>query len=182
MDHGVLIIVVSRSHSDTPHSVGFLWISDQPDTETSTWQHTKHYEEATTPPRGFEPTVPVSEQPKVHDLECTATGIGNTNTNNNNNNNNNVIYMMSSISRFWSSEILQKHADAYLFMIYFRTLPTPHYSPPSNAQVKNERSYNSASPISLHGIQKANFIPVTSSSDDSELNDYLAINWTCCRR
>jgi len=31
---------VSRSHSDTTHSVGILWTSDQPDTEASTWQHT----------------------------------------------------------------------------------------------------------------------------------------------
>jgi len=30
----------SRSHSDTPHSVGLLWTSDKPDAETSTWQHT----------------------------------------------------------------------------------------------------------------------------------------------
>ena len=30
----------SRSHADTPHSVGLLWSSDQPDAETSTWQHT----------------------------------------------------------------------------------------------------------------------------------------------
>ena len=31
----------SRSDSlDTPQSVGLLWTSDQPDTETSTWQHT----------------------------------------------------------------------------------------------------------------------------------------------
>jgi len=29
----------SRSHSDTPHSVGLLWTSDQPDAETYTWQH-----------------------------------------------------------------------------------------------------------------------------------------------
>jgi hypothetical protein len=28
------------SHSDTPHSVGLLWTSDQPVAETSTWQHT----------------------------------------------------------------------------------------------------------------------------------------------
>ena len=27
------------SHSNTPHSVGFLWTSDQNDAETSTWQH-----------------------------------------------------------------------------------------------------------------------------------------------
>jgi len=30
---GLLIIEVSRSHSDTPHSVGLLWTSDQPDAE-----------------------------------------------------------------------------------------------------------------------------------------------------
>jgi len=36
----LLIIEASRSHSDTPHSVGLLWTSDQPDAETSTWQHT----------------------------------------------------------------------------------------------------------------------------------------------
>jgi hypothetical protein len=38
--HGLLIIVASRSHSDTPHSVGLLWTSEQPVAETSTWQHT----------------------------------------------------------------------------------------------------------------------------------------------
>jgi len=27
---------VSRSHTDTPHSVGLLWTSDRPNTETST--------------------------------------------------------------------------------------------------------------------------------------------------
>jgi hypothetical protein len=32
---GLLIIEASRSHS-----VGLLWTSDQPATETSTWQHT----------------------------------------------------------------------------------------------------------------------------------------------
>jgi hypothetical protein len=31
---------VSRSHSNTPHSVGLLWTSDQPHAQTSTWQHT----------------------------------------------------------------------------------------------------------------------------------------------
>jgi len=36
----LLIIGTSRSHSDTPHSVGILWTSDQPDAGTSTWQHT----------------------------------------------------------------------------------------------------------------------------------------------
>ena len=33
---GLLIIEDARSHSDTPHPVGILWTSDQPDAETST--------------------------------------------------------------------------------------------------------------------------------------------------
>jgi hypothetical protein len=33
---GVLIMEDLRSHSDTPHSMGLLWASDQPDAETST--------------------------------------------------------------------------------------------------------------------------------------------------
>jgi hypothetical protein len=37
---GLLIIEASRSHSDTPHSVGLLWTRDQPDAGTSGWQHT----------------------------------------------------------------------------------------------------------------------------------------------
>jgi len=37
-DH--LIFEAPGSHSDTPHSVGLLWTSDQPEAETSIWQHT----------------------------------------------------------------------------------------------------------------------------------------------
>jgi hypothetical protein len=33
---GPFIIQAFRSHSDTPHSVGLLWMIDQPDAETST--------------------------------------------------------------------------------------------------------------------------------------------------
>jgi hypothetical protein len=36
VSHGLLIHEVSRSHSDTPHSVGLLWTSDQLEAETST--------------------------------------------------------------------------------------------------------------------------------------------------
>ena len=43
--HGLLIIEVSRSHSDTPHSVGLLWTSDQLHAETSTWQQTLQSQE-----------------------------------------------------------------------------------------------------------------------------------------
>ena len=35
-----VLFEVPRSHSDTKHSVGLLLTSDQPDTKTSTWQHT----------------------------------------------------------------------------------------------------------------------------------------------
>ena len=33
---GLLLIEPSHSYSETPHSVGFLWTSDQPVAETST--------------------------------------------------------------------------------------------------------------------------------------------------
>jgi hypothetical protein len=36
VDQELLIFGAPRSHSDTPHSVGLLWTSDQPDAETST--------------------------------------------------------------------------------------------------------------------------------------------------
>jgi len=37
---GFLLVKVSRSHSETPHSVGLHWASDRPVAETSTWQYT----------------------------------------------------------------------------------------------------------------------------------------------
>jgi hypothetical protein len=40
LGQGLLLVEVTRSHSDTPHSVVFLWNSDKSDAETSTWQHT----------------------------------------------------------------------------------------------------------------------------------------------
>ena len=40
VDEGLFIIDVSWWHSDTPHSVEILWISDQHNAEASTWQHT----------------------------------------------------------------------------------------------------------------------------------------------
>jgi hypothetical protein len=36
-----LMIQASRSHSDTSHSVGHLWTSEQPDAETCTSQHSQ---------------------------------------------------------------------------------------------------------------------------------------------
>jgi hypothetical protein len=56
-----LIIEASRSHTDTSHSVGLLWTSDQLVAETSTWQHTK---EISMPPAGF--FFPVPFVPFIH--------------------------------------------------------------------------------------------------------------------
>ena len=36
----VMAVPYETSRSDTPHSVGLLWTSDQPVAQTSTWQHT----------------------------------------------------------------------------------------------------------------------------------------------
>jgi hypothetical protein len=38
MGQGLFVVEALRPHSDTPHSVGLLWTSDQPDSETSIWQ------------------------------------------------------------------------------------------------------------------------------------------------
>jgi len=49
---------------NTLHSVGVLWTSDEPDAETSTWQHTTITTDKSPRPRaGFEPTFPARERP-----------------------------------------------------------------------------------------------------------------------
>jgi len=72
-----LIIEVSRSHSDTPHSVRLLWTSDQPDAETSTLTtHNTHNRRASMTPAGFEPTIRASERSQTHASEGGASGNG----------------------------------------------------------------------------------------------------------
>jgi hypothetical protein len=61
--------------TDTPQSVGLLWTSDQPDAETSTWQHNTHKRHIHAP-TVFEPAIPVSEQPQTHALDRAATRTG----------------------------------------------------------------------------------------------------------
>ena len=51
------ITEVSRSHSDTPHSIELLLPRDQPNAKTSTCK-TQHSQETSMPPAGFEPTIP----------------------------------------------------------------------------------------------------------------------------
>ena len=75
---GLLIHEVSRSHSDTPNSVGTLWTSDQLVAETSTWQHTQntHNKETSISPVGFEPTISTGKRPHTYALDGAANGIG----------------------------------------------------------------------------------------------------------
>ena len=60
VDQVLIIIVASRSHSGTPHSVGLLWTSDQPHTEASTWQHTTLTKQTSILVAWCEPAVPAS--------------------------------------------------------------------------------------------------------------------------
>ena len=78
MGLGLLIVEVSRSHSDTPHSVGLLWTSGRPDAETSTSQHTTFTRDRQTamPPAGFDPEIPACERPQMYALDRAAAVIG----------------------------------------------------------------------------------------------------------
>jgi hypothetical protein len=49
-------------------------MSDQPDAETTTWQHTEHNRQTSMPLVGFEHTIPASERPQTYVLNSTATG------------------------------------------------------------------------------------------------------------
>jgi hypothetical protein len=69
---GLLIIEASRSHSDTPHSVGLLWTSDQPRRrDLYLTAHNTHKRQTSKLPVGFEPTIPASERPQTHALDRT---------------------------------------------------------------------------------------------------------------
>jgi hypothetical protein len=71
-----LILEVSRSHSDTPNMVGLLWMSDQPVAETSTCTtDNTHKRQTSTPPVGFEPAIPASEQLQTHSLDRKPTNL-----------------------------------------------------------------------------------------------------------
>jgi hypothetical protein len=72
---GLLIVKDSWSLSETPHLVGLLWTSDQPDAETSTWQHNTQERQTYIPLVGFEPAIPASQRPQNHTLDRAATGI-----------------------------------------------------------------------------------------------------------
>ena len=74
--HG-LLIKGSRSYSDTPHSVGLLWTSDQTVAETSTWQHTTlTTDRYPCPRRNWNQQSQQVRGRSPHTVVCAATGIG----------------------------------------------------------------------------------------------------------
>jgi len=50
VSHDLLIVEVTRSHSDISHSLRFLWTSDQPDAETCTYTTNSTYKRQTSMP------------------------------------------------------------------------------------------------------------------------------------
>ena len=74
---GLLNVEASRSHSDAPHLIRFLWTSDQTDAETSTWKHTLVTRDRRTsmPPEDFEPAIPARERPQTDASGRTAIGL-----------------------------------------------------------------------------------------------------------
>ena len=61
---------------DTPHSVKLLWMSDQPDAETSTSKHTTLTRQQTSmTPAGFKTAIPASRRPQTHASDRAAAGI-----------------------------------------------------------------------------------------------------------
>ena len=68
---GLHIIEASRSHSDTPQSVGLLWTSDRPVAETSTWKHSHEADVRT--PSGIRNRNLSRRRPQTNALERAAT-------------------------------------------------------------------------------------------------------------
>ena len=59
-DQCLLIIEVSRSHSDNPHSVGLLWTSHRPLQRLYLTTHNTHKRQTFFPPTESERTIPAS--------------------------------------------------------------------------------------------------------------------------
>jgi len=105
MGQGLVILDASRSHSDTPYSVGVLWTGDQTlqhtthnhtlqhtthnhtlqhTTHNHTLQHTTHNTQSHLatqhqnrhPSIQFKPAIQASKWPNIHSLDHEVTGIG----------------------------------------------------------------------------------------------------------
>jgi len=64
---------LSKLHCHTQinklHSLGLRWTTNQPDVETSTWQHNTHKRQTFMPSVGLETAIPASEGPQIHALD-----------------------------------------------------------------------------------------------------------------
>jgi len=65
---GLFILEVSRLHSDTSQSMGFLWTSNQLDKETLLPDNTRHSQQTSMPATGFELTVSAGERLPIHSV------------------------------------------------------------------------------------------------------------------
>jgi hypothetical protein len=68
--HGLLNTKASLSHSDTPHSVGLLWTSDQSDVETFTSNHTTLTRVRYPSTGGIRTRSPRRQAARIYTLEC----------------------------------------------------------------------------------------------------------------
>jgi len=77
---GLLIVEVSRSHSDTPHSVGLLWTSDRPYAKTYAWNRTTitRDRQQCPPAAGFEPAIPATRSRRPTPYTARAPGSADT--------------------------------------------------------------------------------------------------------
>jgi hypothetical protein len=73
----LLIIEASRSHSDTPHSVGLLW-TEWPARSRDLYltKHNTQKRQTSMTSAGFEPVIPASKRSQTHALDRAVTGIG----------------------------------------------------------------------------------------------------------
>jgi len=69
-------VKISKSHSDTQHSVGLFWTKDRPVAETFTGKHTTLTRQKSMPRTRFEPAFPASERKPTHALDRATTGMG----------------------------------------------------------------------------------------------------------
>ena len=74
VDHGLIVIETSWSHSDASHSVGLFWTNDQPDAKPLP-DNTHHSQQTLIPPARFKPTIPARERLQTHALDHTSSGV-----------------------------------------------------------------------------------------------------------
>jgi hypothetical protein len=75
--HLVVQALLSHTQFDTPHSIRLLCTNDQPDAETSTWQHTTLLKgRYPCPWRESNPVIPASELLQTHVLGHVVTEMG----------------------------------------------------------------------------------------------------------